>query len=436
MVERAALSVQRETVGSDSGTGPGRVRWTVCAMLFAATSINYMDRQVIAILKPTLEHSIGLTEIQYGYIVDAFQIAYAVGLVAGGRLMDKLGTRIGYLLVMAFWSLAAMGHALASTAMGFGIARFLLGLGESGNFPAAIKTVAEWFPKKERSFATGLFNSGANVGSILAPLIVPWVTIRYGWHMAFIATGAIGVLWMIWWFRSYRRPSEHPRIKDRELRHIYQDAAEEVGPPIPWRRLLRYRQTWAFAIAKFLTDPIWYFYLFWLPSYFSSKFHLDLSHLGLPLIIVYNISAIGSIGGGWLPSPFQRLGLSTTHARLAAMLLCAILVLPIYTVSGASSVWTAIALISVAAGAHQGWSANLFTTASDMFPRTAVGSVVGIGGMAGAAGSAIFAFFAGHSLQLTHSYASLFAISATAYLAALVLLHLLAPGLKRVEFRS
>ena len=436
MVERAALSVQRETVGSDSGTGPGRVRWTVCAMLFAATSINYMDRQVIAILKPTLEHSIGLTEIQYGYIVDAFQIAYAVGLVAGGRLMDKLGTRIGYLLVMAFWSLAAMGHALASTAMGFGIARFLLGLGESGNFPAAIKTVAEWFPKKERSFATGLFNSGANVGSILAPLIVPWVTIRYGWHMAFIATGAIGVVWMIWWFRSYRRPSEHPRIKDRELGHIYQDAAEEVGPPIPWRRLLRYRQTWAFAVAKFLTDPIWYFYLFWLPSYFSSKFHLDLSHLGLPLIIVYNISAIGSIGGGWLPSPFQRLGLSTTHARLAAMLLCALLVLPIYTVSGASSVWTAIALISVAAGAHQGWSANLFTTASDMFPRTAVGSVVGIGGMAGAAGSAIFAFFAGHSLQLTHSYASLFAISATAYLAALVLLHLLAPGLKRVEFRS
>jgi len=436
MVERAALSVQRETVGSDSGTGPGRVRWTVCAMLFAATSINYMDRQVIAILKPTLEHSIGLTEIQYGYIVDAFQIAYAVGLVAGGRLMDKLGTRIGYLLVMAFWSLAAMGHALASTAMGFGIARFLLGLGESGNFPAAIKTVAEWFPKKERSFATGLFNSGANVGSILAPLIVPWVTIRYGWHMAFIATGAIGVVWMIWWFRSYRRPSEHPRIKDRELGHIYQDAAEEVGPPIPWRRLLRYRQTWAFAVAKFLTDPIWYFYLFWLPSYFSSKFHLDLSHLGLPLIIVYNISAIGSIGGGWLPSPFQRLGVSTTHARLAAMLLCALLVLPIYTVSGASSVWTAIALISVAAGAHQGWSANLFTTASDMFPRTAVGSVVGIGGMAGAAGSAIFAFFAGHSLQLTHSYASLFAISATAYLAALVLLHLLAPGLKRVEFRS
>jgi ACS family hexuronate transporter-like MFS transporter len=436
MVERAALSVQRETVGSDSGTGPGRVRWTVCAMLFAATSINYMDRQVIAILKPTLEHSIGLTEIQYGYIVDAFQIAYAVGLVAGGRLMDKLGTRIGYLLVMALWSLAAMGHALASTAMGFGIARFLLGLGESGNFPAAIKTVAEWFPKKERSFATGLFNSGANVGSILAPLIVPWVTIRYGWHMAFIATGAIGVVWMIWWFRSYRRPSEHPRIKDRELGHIYQDAAEEVGPPIPWRRLLRYRQSWAFAVAKFLTDPIWYFYLFWLPSYFSSKFHLDLSHLGLPLIIVYNISAIGSIGGGWLPSPFQRLGLSTTHARLAAMLLCALLVLPIYTVSGANSVWTAIALISVAAGAHQGWSANLFTTASDMFPRTAVGSVVGIGGMAGAAGSAIFAFFAGHSLQLTHSYASLFAISATAYLAALVLLHLLAPGLKRVEFRS
>jgi len=420
---------------SSAGAKLGRVRWTVCAMLFVATSINYMDRQVIAILKPTLEHSIGMTEISYGYIVDAFQIAYAIGLLAAGRLIDKLGTRIGYMLVMAVWSVSAMGHALASTVLEFGFARFFLGLGESGNFPAAIKTVAEWFPRNERSLATGIFNSGANVGAILAPAIVPWVTLRYGWHAAFLTTGIFSVLWILWWFRNYRKPTDHVTLRSAELRHIYQEAAEEMGPSpsLPWRRLLRCRQTWAFSIAKFLTDPIWYFYLFWLPSYFSAKFNLNLSHIGLPLIIVYNVSAIGSIGGGWLPAPFRRLGLSPNSARLAAMLFCASLVVPIYTASNAKSEWTAIALISLAAGAHQGWSANLFTTSSDMFPRSAVGSVVGIGGMAGSVGSALFAFFAGHILQLTHSYASLFGIAASAYLLALVVLYVLAPGLKKVE---
>jgi ACS family hexuronate transporter-like MFS transporter len=413
----------------------GRVRWTVCAMLFAATSINYMDRQVIAILKPTLEHSIGMTEVSYGYIVDAFQIAYAIGLLAAGRLIDKLGTRIGYMLVMAIWSLSAMGHALASTVLEFGFARFFLGLGESGNFPAAIKTVAEWFPQNERSLATGIFNSGANVGAILAPAIVPFVTLRWGWHVAFLTTGLFSVLWILWWFRYYRRPTDHSTLTARELRHIYQEAAVDLGPSpsVPWRRLLSCRQTWAFSVAKFLTDPIWYFYLFWLPSYFSAKFNLNLSHLGLPLIIVYNVSAIGSIGGGWLPTPFRRLGLSPNYARLTAMLFCAFLVVPIYTATNVKSMWTAIALISVAAGAHQGWSANLFTTTSDMFPRSAVGSVVGIGGMAGSAGSALFAFFAGHILQLTHSYTSLFGIAASAYLLALVMLSLLAPGLRKVE---
>jgi ACS family hexuronate transporter-like MFS transporter len=406
-------------------------------MLFVATSINYMDRQVIAILKPTLEHSIGMTEVGYGYIVDAFQIAYAIGLLAAGRLIDKLGTRIGYMLVMAVWSVSAMGHALASTVLEFGFARFFLGLGESGNFPAAIKTVAEWFPKSERSLATGIFNSGANVGAILAPAIVPWVTLRWGWHAAFLTTGTFSVLWILWWFRYYRKPTDHATLTAAELQHIYQEAAEDMSPSsslsLPWRRLLRCRQTWAFSIAKFLTDPIWYFYLFWLPSYFSAKFNLNLSHLGLPLIIVYNVSAIGSIGGGWLPAPFRRLGLSANYARLTAMLFCACLVVPIYTASGVKSVWTAIALISLAAGAHQGWSANLFTTSSDMFPRSAVGSVVGIGGMAGSFGSALFAFYAGHILQLTHSYASLFGIAATAYLLALVVLCLLAPGLKKVD---
>jgi ACS family hexuronate transporter-like MFS transporter len=432
MAESTAFN--KPTPGNlSSGTKLGSVRWTVCAMLFVATSINYMDRQVIAILKPTLEHSIGMTEISYGYIVDAFQIAYAIGLLAAGRLIDKLGTRIGYMLVMATWSLSAMGHALANSVLEFGFARFFLGLGESGNFPAAIKTVAEWFPQNERSLATGIFNSGANVGAILAPAIVPWVTLRYGWHAAFLTTGIFSVLWILWWFRYYRRPTDHPTLTAQELRHIYQEAATDLGPSMPWRRLLGCRQTWAFSVAKFLTDPIWWFYLFWLPSYFSAKFNLNLSHLGLPLIIVYNVSVVGSIGGGWLPAPFRRLGLSPQYARLAAMLVCASLVVPIFTAGNIKSLWTAIALIGVAAGAHQGWSANLFTTTSDMFPRSAVGAVVGIGGMAGSVGSALFAFFAGHVLQLTHSYRILFGIASSSYLLALVFMYLLAPGLKKVE---
>jgi len=419
--------------GHASSPRLGRVRWTVCAMLFVATSINYMDRQVIAILKPTLEHSIGMTEVDYGYIVDAFQIAYGIGLLAAGRLMDKVGTRVGYMLVMAVWSASAMGHALATSVLQFGFVRFFLGLGESGNFPAAIKTVAEWFPQNERSLATGIFNSGANVGAILAPAIVPWVTLRFGWHAAFLTTGLFSVLWILWWFRYYRKPADHATLTGEELRHIYQEAAADMGPAVAWKRLLRCPQTWAYSIAKFLTDPIWYFYLFWLPSYFSAKFNLNLSHLGLPLIIIYNASAAGSIGGGWLPTPFRRFGLSPNYARLMALLFCAVLVVPIYTASSVKSEWTAIALISIAAAAHQGWSANLFTTTSDMFPRSAVGSVVGIGGMVGSLGSAFFAFFAGHILQFSHSYASLFAIAAIAYLLALAALTALAPGLKKVE---
>ena len=439
MADTTVFDNQRQSGSSPESSpraGLGGVRWTVCAMLFVATSINYMDRQVIAILKPTLEHSIGMTEVSYGYIVDAFQIAYAIGLLVAGRLIDKLGTRIGYLLVMVTWSVSAMGHALANTVLEFGVARFFLGLGESGNFPAAIKTIAEWFPQNERSLATGIFNSGANVGAILAPAIVPWVTLRWGWHVAFLTTGLFSALWILWWFLYYRRPTDHPTLTARELPHIYQEAAEDLGPSVPWRRLLSCRQTWAFSIAKFLTDPIWWFYLFWLPSYFSAKFNLNLSHLGLPLILVYNVSAIGSIGGGWLPTPFRRLGLSPNYARLAAMLVCASLVVPICTAASVKSLWIAIALIGVAAGAHQGWSANLFTTSSDMFPRKAVGAVVGIGGMAGSVGSALFAFFAGHILQLTHSYAVLFGIASSAYLFALIVLYVLAPGLKKVEFAA
>lgn len=414
----------------------GRVRWTICAMLFAATSINYMDRQVIAILKPTLQHTIGLTEVHYGYVVFAFQLAYAVGVLAAGWLIDKLGTRIGYCLFMGIWSLSAMGHALANSAFEFGIARFCLGLGESGNFPAAIKTVAEWFPQRERSLATGIFNSGANVGAVLAPLIVPWVALHYSWRAAFLVTGFFSMCWIFWWYRNYRKPADHPTLTGAELRHIYEEAAAQMGPKVPWVRLLGYRQTWAFAIGKFLTDPIWWFFLFWLPSYFSSRFHLNLAHLGLPLIIIYTMSSVGSIGGGWLPMPFRKLGLSPVRARLAAMFLCACAVVPIFTAGRLHSEWVAIGLLSLATAAHQGWSANLFTTASDMFPKSAVGSVVGIGTSGGSVGGMLLAASAGWILQITHSYVSLFILASSVYLLALLIILALAPGLRKAEFAA
>jgi ACS family hexuronate transporter-like MFS transporter len=413
---------------------PGRVRWTICAMLFAATSINYIDRQVIGLLKPTLQNVIGLTEVNYGYIVAAFQVAYAAGLVIAGQLVDRLGTRVGYSLFMGVWSLAAMAHALARSVFGFGIARFLLGLGEAGNFPAAIKTVADWFPQSERSLATGIFNSGANVGAIVAPAIIPWITLRFGWRAAFVTTGLIGLPWVAWWAKNYRRPSEYPKLTASELHHIHRgEGPAKTGLDIPWWKLLTYRQTWAFSIAKFLTDPIWWFYLFWLPSYFDSRFHLGLSRLGLPLIVVYNLSVVGSIGGGWLPALFRALQPDVAKARMSAMLVCACLVVPIFTAGSLNSEWTAIGLLGLAAAAHQGWSANLFTTASDMFPSSAVGAVVGIGGMAGSLGGVLFSVSAGKILQLTHSYNALFGISASAYLISVAILHILVPGLKKVN---
>jgi ACS family hexuronate transporter-like MFS transporter len=418
------------------GARIGRVRWTICAMLFAATTINYMDRQVLGLLKPTLQASIGMTEVNYGTIVGLFTLFYALGLLVAGRFVDRVGTRIGYIVIMAVWSLSAMGHALANTVLEFGIARACLGLGESGNFPAALKTVAEWFPQKERSLATGIFNCGANIGVMLASLIVPIVTIHYGWHAAFLVTGIFSTMWIAVWYSKYRKPTDHPTLTGAELRYIYQEAAEQMGPRTPWVKLLGYPQTWAFGVGKFLTDPIWWFYLYWLPSFFAARFHLDLSHLGLPLIIVYNASTFGSIAGGWLPAPFRRLGLSPGKARLAAMWFCAFLVVPVFAVTYLQSEWAAIGLLSLATAAHQGFSANLLTTPSDMFPRTAVGSVVGIGGMLGSVGGFLLANFAGYILQLTHSYTSLFALAASAYILSLVIMLMLAPGLKKVELTA
>jgi ACS family hexuronate transporter-like MFS transporter len=419
---------------------PGR--WTVCAMLFVATSINYMDRQVLGILKPvlaqssihlaplfpgwpTVEQSISMSEQQFGYIVSAFSFAYMFGVIFAGRLVDRLGCRRGYPIVTGLWSLAAMGHALVTSVFGFGVARVFLGLGESGNFPAAIKATAEWFPPKERSLATGIFNSGANVGAILAPAVVPWVALHFGWRYAFLTTGLFSASWILWWSLKYRTPRESMEWTRGAV------IVPPPGPELAWWKLLKYRQTWGFALAKFMTDAVWWFYLYWLPSYFNSRFKLDLSHIGLPLIIVYNLSVIGSVGGGWLPRGYERLGLSLKKSRLAAMLTCALLVLPIGFAGGLTSEWSAVALLSLAASAHQGWSANLFTTVPDMFPHAYVGTVVSFGQVAGALGGAIFAAVAGNILQLTHSYVPLFLYSASAYLVALVLLRTLAPGLKR-----
>jgi ACS family hexuronate transporter-like MFS transporter len=424
-----------ETVASEPAPHKphGQYRWTICALLFFATTINYVDRQILGLLAPDLQRIIGWSEIQYGYIVIAFQGAYAVGLALFGRFIDRYGTKIGYAVSIAGWSIAAMGHALATTVFGFGLARFFLGLSEAGNFPAAIKTVAEWFPKRERALATGIFNSGANIGAVVAPAVVPWLTITYGWYGAFVATGAIGFLWLVAWLWLYHKPEETRRLGGEELAYIQSDPPDPVSEKIPWLELLRHRETWAFVAGKFLTDPIWWFYLYWLPKFLNATYGLTLTTLGLPLIAIYTMTTVGSIGGGWLSSSLIGKGWGVNRSRKTVMLLCAVCVLPIVFAAGASSVWTAVALIGLAAAAHQGWSANLFTTASDVFPKKAVGSVIGLGGMAGSVGGMAFSATAGYLLEWTGSYLTLFYISASAYLLALGIIHLLVPKMRVVE---
>jgi ACS family hexuronate transporter-like MFS transporter len=394
-----------------------------------ATTINYIDRQIFSILAPDLQRSIHWSEIEYGYIVTAFQAAYAFGLVFAGRLMDKFGTRRGFSTIISVWSLAAIAHALANSALGFGIARFALGLGESGNFPAAIKTVAEWFPKQERALATGIFNAGANIGAVVAPAVVPWIALRYGWRWAFILTGALGFAWLILWLLLYRRPTEHPRLAAAELAWIESDPPEP-NERISWARLIPLRQTWAFAIGKFLTDPVWWFYLFWLPKFLNTTYGLTLDKIGPPLIIVYLAADVGSVGGGWLSSALLKRGYTVNSARKVAMLVCALSVTPIVFAASASNLWLAVALLSLATAAHQGWSANLFTLTSDMFPRRAVGSVVGIGGTAGGIGGMLVATASGYILEWTGSYMSLFIIAGSMYLVALAVIQFLSPKLE------
>jgi ACS family hexuronate transporter-like MFS transporter len=429
-----AQAIAAEDALTQSKSRMSRMRWTICGLLFFATTINYIDRQVLGILSKDLQAVFHWNEIEYGNIVAAFNAAYALGLLFAGRLMDRFGTRIGYGVALAFWSFAAMGHALARSAFGFGVARAALGLGEAGNFPAAIKTVAEWFPKKERAFATGIFNAGSNVGAIVAPLTVPWIALNYGWQWAFILTGAIGFLWLAFWIPIYRRPEVHARVSAAELAHIQSDPPDSQTAKVPWIRLIPHKQTSAFAIGKYLTDPIWWFYLYWVPPFLRTNYGLDLSTIGPPLIAIYIIADFGSIGGGWLSSSFIKRGWSVNKARKTAMLICALAVTPIVFASAAKNLWVAVALVGLAAAAHQGWSANLFTTTSDMFPRRAVGSVVGIGGMAGAFSGATMAVIVGYILQVTNgNYKIPFFIAGAAYLLALIIIHLLVPQLEPVD---
>lgn len=408
----------------------GRTRWTICALLFFATTINYVDRQVLGILKPELSVSLGWDEIHYGNIVMAFQGAYALGLLLAGAFIDRIGTRLGYAMSLVIWSLAAMGHALVHTVTGFSMARFLLGIGEAGNFPAATKTVAEWFPKRERALAFGIFNSGSNVGAVLTPLVVPFIAANYGWRAAFLVTGALGLIWLAFWLPLYRHPSEHRRVSPAELAYIQSDAPE-TEHKISWKRVFPLRQTWAVAVAKLMTDPVWWFYLFWLADFLKKKYQLSLTGMSLPLIVIYLVADIGSIGGGWLSSTLIKRGKSVNVARKTAMLVCALCVLPVTFAVTTEHLWVAVGLISLAAAAHQGWSANVFTLASDMFPRRAVGSVTGIAGMAGALGGMAFSGLVSRILQWTDSnYVPIFVMCGMAYLVALGIVHLLAPRLE------
>jgi MFS transporter, ACS family, hexuronate transporter len=429
----------------------GKYRWTICTLVFFATTINYLDRQVISlIVEDYLTPEFHWSETDYANITVAFQVSYAFAMFFVGRLIDKLGTKIGYALSLLLWSFAAIGHSLIRSTFGFVAARSALGITEAGNFPAAIKTTAEWFPKKERALATGIFNSGSNIGAIIAPLTVPFIAKAWGWRSAFVVTGAIGLIWLIFWFWLYEVPKRQKRLGKGEFDYIHSDsdgtvdiaAAEEETKKISWTRLLAFRQTWAFAVGKFLTDGIWWFYLFWLPKFLKAEFGLAKEDIAIPVALVYVIASIGSIFGGWLPMRFISKGQPVFKARKNSMLIYAACALPVISAQlfGDYSMWFAVLIIGFAAAAHQAWSANIFTTVSDMFPNSAVGSVTGIGGMAGGIGGIFVSKAAGflfdHYKALGHiqtGYLIMFIICGLAYLAAWLFMHLMVPKMKPVN---
>jgi ACS family hexuronate transporter-like MFS transporter len=405
-------------------------RWTVVALLFVATTINYVDRQVLGILAPTLQRDLAWSETDYGNIVSWFSILYAIGFLVAGRIIDRIGIKRGLGGAVVAWSIAAMAHALARTAAGFSIARAMLGVGESAIFPGALKAIAEWFPRRDRAFATGVVNAATNTGAIVAPLVVPAITLRWGWQWAFILTGAVGLLWLAFWIPFYNDPARHPRISAAERGYIRSDGPDVRETGVPWFRLLGYRQTWAFAAGKLFADPVWFFYLFWLPKFLDTNYGVKLSGLALPLIVIYVIADVGSVGGGWLSSRLLARGWTVNRARKAVMLMMACLIVPTAFAPLAPNMWAAVLLVALAAAAHQAWMANVFTLPSDMFPRAAVGSVVGIGAFAGATGSVIFQRAIGPILDANgHDYRPLFIYCGAAYLIAWTIIHFLVPRL-------
>ena len=423
-------------------TTSGRYRWVVCGLLFFATTVNYMDRQILSLLKPILDGQLHWSNEQFGEVNSAFQGAYAIGGLIFGYLVDRLGTKIGYAISITGWSLAAMGHALVTSIGGFFVARMCLGISEAGNFPSSIKTVALWFPKKERTLATSLFNSGSNFGPIIAPIVIPWIALTWGWQTAFIVAGLAGLIWLAFWFPLYQVPERQKRLSADELAYIQSDRDEshdEGAGKIPWLRLFRFRQAWSIIVGRFMTDPVWWFFLIWLPDYFKKTRNLDIAHSWMHLATIYLIITVLSNLGGWFPGYLMKLGWSVTRARKTAMFIFALCVVPILFVTHVSD-WAAVFLIGLAGSAHQAWSASLYSTASDMFPKRAVGSLIGLGSAAGSTAGMIFPIFCGFILDkftaagnVTAGYNVLFVICAFAYLVAFGLNHLFAPRFEEMS---
>ena len=428
--------MEQKTDGASAPTSTlGRRRWLIVALLFAATVINYVDRQMIGVLKPTLSQDLGWSEGNFADVIFYFTMAYGAGFLAFGKIMDFIGTRRGYAFSFVIWQIAHIAHGLASSVLQFSVARFALGIGEAGNFPAAIKAVTEWFPARERAFAIGIFNAGSNVGAILTPLIVPVIALAYGWRAAFVVTGVLSFTWLVAWLITYRSPADDQKLKAGELAWIEQDP-EQSSRPLPWSKVLRTRETWAFALGKFFIDPIWWFFLFWLPGYLGERYGLDLLSFGPPLVAIYLLSDIGSVVGGWLSSRLISRGATVNFARKVTMLVCAVVVLPVLGVQSVDTLWTAVLIIGLATAAHQAFSANLYAIVPDIFPRAAVGSVIGIGGTAGAIGGMVMAKYAGYVLESLHSYAPLFAVAGSAYFVALMAVQLISPKLSRAHLNE
>lgn len=417
-------------------------RWVVVTLLFFATTINYIDRQVIGYLKDTLEKEFNWNEKTYGDIVSGFQLMYAAGLLLFGYIVDKVGSKKGYSIAVLVWSIAAVVHGFVRSTTGFIAARMGLGIGESGNFPSAIKATTEWFPKKERAFATGIFNAGTNIGAVIVPLLVPFLLSipGYTWHTVFIITGSLGIIWLVFWWIFYQVPNRHKKVTPAELAYINSDGPEPPTTKTPWAKLLKYRQTWCFIVGKFMTDPVWWFFLFWLPDYFHSSFNLDLKKPGWPLVVVYSVVTIGSVGGGYLSSWFIKRGWSPFKARKMTLLIAAIGVMPVILAQFVTDMWVAVGLLSLAAAAHQAWSANMYTTAGDAFPKRVVSSVIGIGGMAGAFSGMLFPQLVSSILEhfkeagnKTAGYNLIFIFCGLAYLIAWGIMHLLMPKPKQAD---